>query len=273
MRAKLTKCTMENLVKSSKFLFYKWMVLISATFGYGLFYVCRLSFSVLKSHILAQTDANGAQYLTETEVGIIGSALFFAYAFGKFVNGFLSDRVNVRWFMAGGLFIAATVNALLGFKVPFWAFIVLWGINGWVQSVGAPSCVIALKGWFPSNQIGTVYGFWSSSHNIGTSLSALLTAFVATHLGWQYGFFNAAFLGAVGVALIFTFLRPTPKSLFPEWKSEKELAAGKDDAKAEVLIDQNEVSKKQWEVLKMPIIWVLALASAFMYISRYALDS
>lgn len=265
--------SMDNLINLRKFNYHKWMVLVAATLGYGLFYVCRLSFSVLKSKILEVTDANGAQYLTESEVGIIGSALFFSYAAGKFVNGFLADRVNVRWFMGGGLLIAALVNAFLGFKVPFWAFILLWGVNGWVQSVGAPSCVIALKAWFPSHQLGTVYGFWSSSHNIGTSISALLTAFVATHLGWQYGFFNAAFLGAVGVALIFIFLRPTPKSVFPQWRSEAERGSGKDDGKAEVIIDQKEVSNKQRQVLKMPIIWVLALSSAFMYISRYALDS
>ena len=70
----------------------KWAVFTAATLGYGLFYVCRLSLNVVKKPIV------DTGYLTETELGIIGSALFFSYAIGKFVNGFLADRVNDgRW--------------------------------------------------------------------------------------------------------------------------------------------------------------------------------
>ena len=37
---------------------------------------------------------------TETQLGIIGSALFFSYAAGKLVNGFIADHINIRRFMA-----------------------------------------------------------------------------------------------------------------------------------------------------------------------------
>ena len=33
---------------------------------------------------------------SETELGIIGAVLFFTYAIGKFTNGFLADRSNIR---------------------------------------------------------------------------------------------------------------------------------------------------------------------------------
>ena len=95
----------------------KWAVFVAATIGYGLFYVCRLSLNVVKKPIV------DAGYLTETELGIVGSALFFSYAIGKFVNGFLADRVNVRYLMAGGLLVATLVNFALGFAVPLWAFV------------------------------------------------------------------------------------------------------------------------------------------------------
>ena len=131
----------------------KWAVFTAATLGYGLFYVCRLSLNVVKKPIV------DTGYLTETELGIIGSALFFSYAIGKFVNGFLADRVNVRYLMAGGLLIATLVNAALGFAVPFWAFVILWAVNGWFQSVGGPCSVIALNRWFTEKERGTVYGF------------------------------------------------------------------------------------------------------------------
>ena len=83
----------------------------AVTIGYGLFYVCRLSINVLKKAIVDDG------FLTESELGIIGSALFFGYAVGKFVNGFLADRVNVRYFMSAALLICAIVNAVLADSV------------------------------------------------------------------------------------------------------------------------------------------------------------
>ncbi len=233
----------------------KWAVFTAATLGYGLFYVCRLSLNVVKKPIV------DTGYLTETELGIIGSALFFSYAIGKFVNGFLADRVNVRYLMAGGLLVAALVNAALGFAVPFWAFVILWAVNGWFQSVGGPCSVIALNRWFTEKERGTVYGFWSASHNIGEALTFIFTSFIVGALGWQWGFMSAACLGAAGVALIFIFLKPAP----PEWKAIRSGSAEKQTASS--------VKSKQLEVLKSPMIWMLALASAFMYISRYAVNS
>ena len=67
---------------------------IAGTVGYSLYYVCRTSLNVVKKPILE----SGA--LDATQLGIIGSALLFAYAIGKFVNGFLSDHSNIKRFMA-----------------------------------------------------------------------------------------------------------------------------------------------------------------------------
>jgi len=66
----------------SKYKRLRWSVFISATLGYSLYYVCRLSLSVIKKPLV---DAN---ILNESELGLMGSALFFSYAAGKLFNGF-----------------------------------------------------------------------------------------------------------------------------------------------------------------------------------------
>ena len=167
---------------------YKWIIFLITTLGYSLFYVCRLSINVVKKPIV------DSGYLTETELGIIGSALFFSYAIGKFVNGFLADRFNIRFLMGGALLIAAILNFTLGFHVLFGVFVVLWGINGWVQSLGGPCSAIALNRWFGDKQRGTVYGFWSASHNIGEAFTFIFIASIVSFAGWQYGFINACLL-------------------------------------------------------------------------------
>ena len=209
--------------------YLKWSTFLSATFGYGMYYVCRLSLNVVKKPIVDEG------IFSETELGIIGSVLFFTYAIGKFTNGFLADRSNINRFMTTGLLITALVNLCLGFTNSFILFAILWGISGWFQSMGAASCVVGLSRWFTDKERGSYYGFWSASHNIGEALTFLIIASIVSVLGWRYGFFGAGIVGLIGALIVWKFFHDTPE--------------------------------------RMPAIWILALSSAFMYISRYAINS
>ncbi|MDR3329257.1 MAG: MFS transporter [Prevotellaceae bacterium] len=232
----------------------RWSVFLSSTLGYGLYYVCRLSFSVVKQPLVSEG------LFTEAELGIIGSALFFAYAVGKLTNGFLADRVNIKRFLAVGLLASAIINLALGATSLFWVFAVLWGVNGWAQSMGAPACVVGLSRWHTDKTRGSFYGFWSASHNIGEALTFIMTAFVVSYAGWRWGFEVAGLTGLAGVLLIAFFMYDSPAS-----KGLPPVAASKDTGKS--------VGATQLEVLKNPAVWILALSSACMYISRYAINS
>jgi len=233
----------------------KWEVFLSATLGYGLYYVCRLSLNVVKKPIV------DAGILTESELGIIGSALFFSYAIGKLTNGFLADHSNIRRFMAVGLLISALANLIMGFTSSFFFFAICWGVNGWVQSMGAPSCIVSLSRWYTDKERGSFYGFWSTSHNIGEALTYILTAVVVSYFGWEWGFKAAAMVGLFGAIIISLFFYDTPES--------KGLPPVNEDFKKEKVSTWDE----QKGVLKNPYVWILAFASAFMYISRYAVNS
>src|SRR5690606_25448957 len=111
-------------------------------------YVCRLSLNVIKKPLIDH------HILTESELGIVGSALFFSYAVGKLVNGFLVDRSNIRRFMALGLLVSALINLSMGFINSFFLFTLLWGINGWFQSMGAPPAIVSISRWFNNKERG-----------------------------------------------------------------------------------------------------------------------
>ena len=111
----------------------KWSVFFAITFGYGFYYVCRLSFSVAKSSMAE------AGIFDAAELGLIGSTIFFAYAFGKLANGILADRVNARRFMATGLFVSALINFTLGFSTAFGVFLVIPNIGPTGSALGVRS--------------------------------------------------------------------------------------------------------------------------------------
>lgn len=239
----------------------RWSVFISATIGYSLFYVCRLSLSVVKKPIV------DAGILDESQLGMVGSALFFSYAVGKLTNGFLADRSNIKRFMATGLFLTALVNLALGSTTLFVAFVVLWGLNGWFQSMGAAPSVVSLSRWFSNRERGTYYGIWSASHSIGKAITFVGIAFIVSLFGWRWGFYGAGISGLIGTVIVYLFLHDSPES-----KGLPSIADFKNDH-AEISTKDKTVGTVQREVLKNPFIWILAGSSAMMYISRYAIES
>ncbi|MDE6489701.1 MAG: MFS transporter, partial [Muribaculaceae bacterium] len=233
---------------------------LSATCGYALYYVCRLSMNIVRKPIVDEG------VFTETQLGIIGSCLFFVYAAGKMANGFLADRCNVRRFMSVGLLLTALVNLILGFTSSFIVFAVLWGLNGWFQSMGAPAGVVSLNRWYSSKDRGTYYGFWSASHNLGEAITFITIAMLVSWMGWRSGMIGAGLIGLIGVGLLLLFMYDTPQS---QGFMLNETTAASTKGKAQT----EDFNKAQKAVLRNPAIWILAIASAFMYISRYAVNS
>lgn len=234
---------------------------VSATCGYALYYVCRLSMNIVRKPMVDEG------IFTETQLGVIGSCLFFVYAVGKFANGFLADRCNVRRFMATGLLLTALVNLILGMTEMFWVFAVLWGLNGWFQSMGAPAGVVSLNRWYDNKDRGTFYGFWSASHNLGEAITFIAIALLIGYSGWRSGMIGAGVIGILGFFMLLLFMRDTPQS--QGYLLNQNNAASQVSQTAQ----KEDFNKAQLTVLKSKAIWILAIASAFMYMSRYAVNS
>lgn len=242
-----------------------------ASVVYSLYYVCRMTLSVVKQPLI------DGGVLSASDLGLIGSALLLVYAFGKFVNGFIADYCNIRRFMAAGLLISAAVNlvmGLLGFfgravSVPgivmMAVFFILWGANGWVQSMGAPPGIINLSRWFPLSKRGTYYSIFSSTPYIGKFLTFILTGVIVGALGWEWGFIFAAAAGFAGTAISLVFISDTPES--KGLPSIQELSGEKP-----VKTDSMPTRELQKIVLRHPGIWIIALSSAFVYITQYAIS-
>lgn len=245
--------------KMKRFKSIRMATFLSATMGYGIYYVCRLSMNVVRKPIVEEG------LFSETQLGIIGSCLFFVYAVGKLTNGFLADRSNVRHFMSTGLFCSALINLCLGFINSFYVFAFLWGLNGWFQSMGAASGVVSLTRWFEPQKRGTYYGFWSASHNLGEALTFITIALLVSWLGWRYGMIGAGIIGLLGFGMMLAFMCDTPQSQ-GFLLSEKAHDRSKEK-------QSEEFNRAQKAVLRNPAIWILAISSAFMYISRYAVNS
>lgn len=263
----------------------RFQAFVAATLGYSLYYVCRTSLNVMKQPII------DSGVLDATQLGIIGACLYWTYAVGKFVNGFLADYCNIKKFMATGLIVSAFANFMMG-VLGFWGgsagiasasmfimFAIMWTLNGWSQSMGSPPAIISLSRWYPLKIRGTFYGFFSASHNFGEGLSFLFVAALVSAAGWQWGFFGAALAGVLGVTLIALWLHDTPESkglapveVLAGEKTQEEYDRELSEKSARSADNAAETSRIQKAVLRNPGVWILALSSAFMYMSRYAIN-
>ena len=243
----------------------------AVTISYVFYYVCRMTMGVVKQPLI------DGGVLTAGQLGIIGSAFYFVYAIGKFTNGFIADYCNIRRFMAAGLGISALLNLILGLlgllhgpmgigSVSMLVFFaLLWGVNGWMQSMGSPPGTISLSRWYPLKSRGTMYSIFSSTPQLGKAVSMVCTGFIVAAAGWQWGFLAAAAAGVIGTLIAVFGISDTPES--KGLPSVQELSG--EPVKA---MDKKSTREIQKWVFRHPGIWVIAISSAFIYITQHAVS-
>jgi len=241
---------------------HRFRVLLAITVGYAFAYTCRLALSVVKKPLIDEG------IFSPQELGLIGSALFYSYAAGKLVNGFLADHANMKYFFATGVIASALVNIGMGFSTVLWMSVALWALNGWFQGFGAPAGVVTLAGWFSNRERGRFYGIWSTAHSMGEGMTYYGVALFVVWFGWQAGFWVPGLICIVAGLGIYLLMqdRPTTLGLPP-------VADWKNDHLAPLAAPQASVLTIQFSILRIPAIWVLALASSTMYVTRYAISS
>ena len=239
----------------------RWSIFITLVLAYAFFYTCRLGLSVTKKPLL------DAGVMTASQMGLVGSVMLYVYAVGKFVNGMLSDHANISRFMSWALLLSAVVNLIFGFTSLFFAFVILWGLNGWFQSIGSAPSVVSLCQWFSNRERGTRYGIWAGAHNLGEGLTFVLSAALVSHFGWRAGFAGPGVLCLFVAFIMFRTLgdRPQTYGLPHVAEYKKDFSAG--------LPPKGTTAELQKKVFRSPWVWVMACSCAMMYTARYAINN
>lgn len=239
----------------------RWSIFITLVLAYAFFYTCRLGLSVTKKPML------DAGVMTASQMGLVGSVMLYVYAVGKFVNGMLSDHANIARFMSWALLLSAVVNLIFGFTSLFFAFVILWGLNGWFQSIGSAPSVVSLCQWFSNRERGTRYGIWAGAHNLGEGLTFVLSAALVSHFGWRAGFAGPGVLCLFVAFIMFRTLgdRPQTYGLPHVAEYKKDFSAG--------LPPKGTTAELQKMVFRSPWVWVMACSCAMMYTARYAINN
>jgi MFS transporter, OPA family, glycerol-3-phosphate transporter len=240
---------------------------------YTSYYLCRYNFSYANKAI---RDELGFSY---EDMGRILFWNFIAYGCGQIINGLLTDRIGGKKAMLIGATGTVVANLLFGaasFWGLFWLFALLWGINGYVQSFGAPGFIKINSAWFSEKGRGTFAGIFGFMINLGrwvanVLLPALLAGFVflgmwhvpAQH--WRWLFWIPAGVATLVAILLAIFVKDTPEECgyLDVFKGEA------DHADHDV---RTPIGVVFHTIVTNHIVWIMALAYACTGAVRQAID-
>jgi sugar phosphate permease len=159
---------------------------------YATYYMCRYNFRFATPGMQAEFG------FTTTQIADMIAIWSLTYGTGQLVNGLLCDRIGGKRSMLIGAFGTIVVNLLLGLAPlllvggalaataklvfgansidpAFLAISIIWLVNGWFQSFGAPGMVKVNAAWFRRTERGTFAGIFGFMIQMGQVLSAKLS--------------------------------------------------------------------------------------------------
>ncbi|HHW31794.1 MAG TPA: MFS transporter [Clostridiaceae bacterium] len=162
--------------------YWQLRVFILCWLAYSCIYFGRVNLSIALPYI-----ENSFQ-LSRTEVGLIGSLFFWIYGIGQLTNGYIGDRLSGRFMVFTGLIVTAISNILFGFSNNYYLMLVLWGVNGYFQSMLWGPMAKTLSNWYPQSKMNGVVVAISTSMIAGYSLSWSISGNIISHFSWRWVF-------------------------------------------------------------------------------------
>lgn len=243
------------------FKYWRKRVFISVWITYGTFYLCRVNMSIAIPGIMKEFG------YSKTALGAILTCLFIAYAIGQFINGQLGDKFGARKIISFGLLISGVLNIIFGFTSAITAMMLIWGLNGYFQSMGWAPSVKTVANWFPPEKRGKMSGLLGTTYQIGNAYSWALAGFIVGLLGWRWAFWIPA--GIVILSAIHWYIRGrnAPEEVgLPTIEEE----ANNNFTNVQIRKDHHlGFAHTLNAVLKNPKIWTVALGLFCLNIVRY----
>ena len=196
-----------NKEEYKKFSKHAWWYLILFSLLYCAHYCTRLN--------LGNAQVVMTEFSSE-DIGVITSTLFWSYGIGHLINGRLGEIFGVRKFIILSVILSVVANIFMGFQSSVLAMAIIWGFNGFFQSMAWSPGVASLANWWPGDKRGFATGFANAFSGFGQVAATLMVALAFTlfpALGWRSAFFVPAVLPLVMLVFYILFSKPSPKAI------------------------------------------------------------
>lgn len=153
---------------------------------YSCAYIGRYNFSTAVAGIVADG------LFTKSEMGLVGTVFFVIYGSGQLINGFLGDRFSPFKMIFIGSFVSAIANFCMSFASSLPMMIIIWGINGFAQSMLWSPIIFLVSNSFEGERLEKAQANLPATLPIGSMGAYLLSMLLMKYLSWKYIFIAAA---------------------------------------------------------------------------------
>lgn len=193
-----------------RFRSYAWRYLMLFSVLYCFLYCTRLNLSNAGAVMM-----EGLGW-SKSDFGILTGALFWTYGIGQFVNGRLSEIVGPAKFVVASVVLSVAANVLFSFQTSIVVMAILWGLNGYFQSMAWTPGVAILTKWWPGPTRGFATGLAHAFSGFGQVAAILSVAFafkVFPNLGWRSAFIVPAAFPVVALVAYLIWARTSPTQI------------------------------------------------------------
>jgi MFS transporter, OPA family, glycerol-3-phosphate transporter len=248
-------------------------VILGAT--YASYYMCRYNFR------FATPGMEQEFGFSHTQITEILSASSMAYGVGQLANGLFCDRIGGRISMVIGAAGTILLNLVFGFASftgTFSTFALIWLLNGYLQSFGAPGMIKINAAWFNRGERGTFSGVFGFMIQLGqvaiNNLAPLLLAGFAIGAWtvganqWRWLFRIPPAITALMAILVAVIPRETPEQAgYPGCIQDDSDTSTGDASSVRVSIRECFIT-----IFRHPLVWFYAVAYACTGAVRHSSD-
>jgi MFS family permease len=147
-------------------------------------------------------------HLSDTRVGLLGSAFLLVYAVAAVPFGYWADRGVRKTVVAAGVAIWSVATLFTGFARSFPQLFVSRAFLGIGEASYYPAGTSLLSDYFPKEQRARTMSIWGAGSTFGIAVGFAGGGYIAEKFGWRSAFFFAAVPGILFALLAFSLREP-----------------------------------------------------------------